>query len=83
MTTRREILTDGLRWGGLLALGGVTAALGWRTLHGQCLRRDPCGTCPMFSGCGLPQALDAKTHGRSYGNDSDAAPNNRDHGRRS
>jgi len=61
MNHRRDILRGCLRCGGLLALGGVASALGWRDLHGKCLRTGPCGGCPLFSGCGLPQALDAKS----------------------
>ncbi|MCX6867282.1 MAG: hypothetical protein NTV46_13870 [Verrucomicrobia bacterium] len=61
MHHRRNILLGGLRCGGLLALGGVASLLGWRSLHGTCLRNDPCGACPLFTACGLPKALDAKT----------------------
>ena len=60
MNHRRDILRGCLRCGGLLALGGVASALGWRSLHGNCQQSAPCGTCPLFSACELPQALDAK-----------------------
>ncbi|MEI6653223.1 MAG: hypothetical protein WCP45_00505 [Verrucomicrobiota bacterium] len=61
MIHRRDILRGCLRCGGLLALGGGAAALGWRSLHVTCPRTDPCGGCPLFSACGLPKALDAKS----------------------
>ena len=58
MKSRREILLNCARGGGLLALGGVAAVLGWRSLHGTCLRSHPCGACPLFTGCELPKALE-------------------------
>jgi len=61
MSQRRDILRGGLRCGGLLVLGGVASALGWRSLHGQCPRTNPCGGCPLFADCGLPKALDTKS----------------------
>ena len=60
MNHRRDLLRGCLRCGGLLALGGVASALGWRGSYGKCLRTDPCGGCPMFSACGLPKALETK-----------------------
>ena len=60
MLPRRDILRTCLRGGGLLALGGIAAALGWRNPRGTCPRTDPCGGCPLFDGCGLPKARDAK-----------------------
>ncbi|MEI6675490.1 MAG: hypothetical protein WCO57_09960 [Verrucomicrobiota bacterium] len=61
MIHRRDILRGCLRCGGLLALGGGASALGWRSLHGACPRTAPCGSCPQFSACGLPGALEAKS----------------------
>jgi hypothetical protein len=61
MNHRRDILRGCLRCGGLLALGGVASALGWRGLHGKCLRTGPCGGCPLFSDCGLTKAKNATT----------------------
>ena len=61
MHHRRDILRGCLRCGGLLALGGVATALGWRSVHGKCLRTHPCGGCPMFTDCGLPEALEMKS----------------------
>lgn len=58
MKSRREILRDCARGGGLLALAGVTAVLGWRSLRGNCPRSHPCGGCPLFTGCELPKALE-------------------------
>jgi hypothetical protein len=58
---RREILLGCLRCGGLLALGGLATALGWRSLHGHCLRAHPCAGCPVYAGCDLPKAREAKT----------------------
>ena len=63
MNNRRDILRGCLRCGGLFVVGGVAAALAWRGPHGNCLRSDPCGACPLFTGCGLPKAHDAKSHG--------------------
>lgn len=60
MKHRRVILRDGLRCGGLLALGGIASALGWRSLNGTCLRGSPCGACPLFTGCDLPKANEVK-----------------------
>ena len=62
MHHRRDILRGCLRGGGLLALCGIASLLGWRSLHGRCLPGDPCGACPWFSACGLPKALEAKSH---------------------
>jgi hypothetical protein len=64
MNHRRDILRGCLRCGGLLALGGVASALGWRSVHGKCLRTAPCGACPLVSGCGLPQAMESKSQER-------------------
>ena len=58
---RREILRTCLRGGGLIALGGVASLLGWRSARGNCVRKNPCGACPLFSACDLPKAQDAKT----------------------
>ncbi|MEI8036926.1 MAG: hypothetical protein WCJ14_00925 [Verrucomicrobiota bacterium] len=60
MHHRRDILRSGLRCGGLLALGGVATALGWRSLGNPCPRANPCGGCPQYSGCELPKARAAK-----------------------
>ena len=60
MTHRRDILRSCLRYGGVLALGGIAASLGWRGRHGQCQHPSPCGGCPMFGDCALPKALDTK-----------------------
>lgn len=62
MIHRREFLRGWLRCGGLLALGGVATVLGWRGSHGKCVRTNPCGGCPLFSGCDLPKANEAKKH---------------------
>jgi hypothetical protein len=61
MHHRREFLRGCLRCGGLLALGGVAAALGGRTQRGECPRDNPCGGCPGLAGCGLPKALETKS----------------------
>ncbi|MCX6874781.1 MAG: hypothetical protein NTW21_13380 [Verrucomicrobia bacterium] len=66
MQNRRDILRGCLRGGGLLALAGLASALGWRSLHGKCLRADPCGGCPGFSGCGLPKAMQSKRAGTAH-----------------
>ena len=60
MNHRRDILRGCLRCGGLLAIGGVASALGWRSLHGNCQQTAPCGVCPLLSACDLPQARDAR-----------------------
>ncbi len=60
MIQRREFLRSWMRCGGLLALGGVATLLGWRGAHGKCVRSNPCGGCPLFSGCDLPKANEAK-----------------------
>ena len=54
MTHRRDILRGCLRCGGLLALGGIAASLGWHCLNGSCQRTNPCGGCPLFDACGVP-----------------------------
>jgi hypothetical protein len=61
MLPRRDILRTCLRGGGLLALGGIAAALGWRNPRGTCPRTNPCGGCPLFDGCGLPKAMLSKS----------------------
>ena len=61
MHHRRDILSCGLRCAGVLALGGVATALGWRSLGSPCSRANPCGDCPEFSGCELPKAAQAKS----------------------
>ncbi len=60
MKTRRDFLGASLRCGGLIALGGGASLLGWRSLHGNCVRINPCGECPLFDGCDLEKAIDAK-----------------------
>jgi hypothetical protein len=62
MRHRRVFLRDCVRCGGLLAIGGTASALGWRTFNGSCLRSNPCGACPLFTGCDLPKAIDVKRH---------------------
>ncbi len=62
MNHRRDFLRGCLRGGGLLALGTVATALGWRSMHGRCQRANPCGDCPEFTGCELPKARDAKSN---------------------
>ena len=74
MFQRREFMRNGLRCGGLLALGGLAAALGWRTLHSRCPRTDPCSGCPLLSECGLPKALDAKNRNAADTNRGTAKP---------
>lgn len=61
MTHRRDILRSCLRYGGLLALGGIAASLAWRGRNAQCPRHSPCGGCPAFGDCALPKALDTKS----------------------
>lgn len=61
MIHRRDILRGCLRCGGLLALGGIAASLGWHSQHSHCQRTSPCGGCPLFGGCGLPKALESKS----------------------
>jgi len=61
MMHRREMLRACLRGGGLLALGGVASLLGWRSLHGKCVKNNPCGACPLLTDCDLPKANEAKT----------------------
>lgn len=58
--TRREFLTRYARWGGLAALGAVTARLVWNG-RGTCQSPSPCGACPLFSGCALPKAQAAQS----------------------
>ncbi len=60
MPDRRKFFHDCLRYGGLLSIGGVASVLGWRSLHGDCVRTNPCGACPLLSGCDLPKAVDSK-----------------------
>jgi hypothetical protein len=60
MKTRRDFLRASLRCGGLIALGGGASLLGWRSVHGDCVRLSPCGECPLFKGCDLEKALDSK-----------------------
>lgn len=59
MNSRREILVRCARWGGLLALGGIAARLGWQS-RGKCDLPSACGGCPLFSGCALPKAGEAR-----------------------
>ncbi len=58
---RREMLRRCLRGGGLAAVGGLAAWLAARSLRAGCLRANPCGDCPWFSGCDLPKAREAKS----------------------
>ena len=60
MNQRREVLRASLRFGGLLVLGGIATALGWRSARKPCVRPNPCGACPLFTGCDLPKAVEAK-----------------------
>jgi hypothetical protein len=60
--SRREFFRAAARYG-LLALVSVAASLAARprTPGGQrCVNRGICGSCGLFAGCGLPQALSAK-----------------------
>lgn len=79
MMNRRDILRTGLRGGALLALGGMASMLGWRSLHGTCTRTNPCGACPLFDGCALPKAWDAKQTDGSNKNGGPVPPPQRDH----
>jgi hypothetical protein len=56
MKSRREILLNCARGGAMLALGGVAVRLGSRSFDGTCVRSNPCGACPLFTGCELPKA---------------------------
>lgn len=58
--TRREFFARYARWGGLAALGAVAARLAWNG-RGTCDRPDPCGACPLLSGCSLPKARATQT----------------------
>jgi hypothetical protein len=58
--SRRNLLRACLRGGGLAALGGVAALLGWRATRDGCQRSHPCAACPLWSGCGLPPAETAR-----------------------
>jgi hypothetical protein len=60
MNQRREVLRASLRFGGLMIVGGIATALGWRSARKPCVRPNPCGACPLFSGCDLPKAVEAK-----------------------
>lgn len=60
MNQRREVLRASLRFGGLLVLGGIATALGWRSSRKPCVRPNPCGACPLFTGCDLPKAVETK-----------------------
>jgi hypothetical protein len=60
MKSRRNFLRSSLRCGGLIALGGGAALLGWRSAHSACMRTNPCGQCPLFDGCDLENARDLK-----------------------
>lgn len=60
MKSRRNFLRSSLRCGGLIALGGGASLLGWRGMHGNCARTNPCGECPLFTGCDLQKAADSK-----------------------
>jgi hypothetical protein len=60
--SRREFLRAAARYASL-ALVSVAAILAARrrTPSGQsCVNRGICGSCGIFAGCGLPQALSAK-----------------------
>ncbi len=67
MIHRREFLRNGLRGGALALLGGAASMLAWRSSRGNCARTHPCGACPLFSGCVLPKAVDAKQPTRKPG----------------
>lgn len=62
---RRDILRTCLRCAALLTLGGTAARLGSRGFNQNCVRTQPCGGCPLFSGCSLPKARDAKPPARN------------------
>jgi len=60
--SRRDFFRAAARYASLAlvsAVAGLTARP--RTLRGQrCVNRGICGSCAIFAGCGLPQALSAK-----------------------
>lgn len=61
MAPRREFFRASLRYAGLSALGLLAVAV---TAKPNCSRTNPCGTCHLFSGCGLPKAREAKVPNR-------------------
>jgi hypothetical protein len=60
MKSRRQFLLNCARGGGLLALGAMAIRLGSRSFDGTCVRSNPCGGCPLFTGCVLPKAAAAR-----------------------
>ena len=60
MQTRREILLNCARGGALLALGAIAVRLGSRSFDGTCVRGNPCGACPLVTGCKLPKAQETR-----------------------
>jgi hypothetical protein len=59
--TRREFLRRLGRWAGLLALGGLAGAIGWKgaatATEAPCRNEGWCRPCPLNRDCGLPRAL--------------------------
>jgi hypothetical protein len=62
--TRRDFLRGGVRYALLAGLAAVSATVAGRRanrLPGQtCISQGICSGCPVFTDCGLPQALSAK-----------------------
>lgn len=51
--SRRDLLAGAVRLG---VLAGVAAGLGVLCTRPSCAARGPCGGCPQFGGCDLPEA---------------------------
>ncbi len=58
--TRRDMLSGGLRYAALTAIGAGGAAVGLKRRkllrEGKCLNNGVCPQCGIFSECGLPRA---------------------------
>jgi hypothetical protein len=68
---RREFLRDGARYAALAAVAAVTAVTVRPHSGGptgqRCENAGPCGGCPEFGGCGLPQARSIRREGNIGG----------------
>jgi len=60
--SRREFFRSAGRYGVLGLLSVVAVVTGRRSFGGQkCVNQGICRGCAVFNGCGLPQALSAKS----------------------
>lgn len=63
--SRREFFRSGVRYAVLGVLSVATAILGRRSItrlpDQTCINEGVCRGCTAFAGCGLPQALSAKS----------------------